>query len=135
MPDIAELLIALPGFLLAVTVHEFTHGYLAYRKGDHTAALQGRLTLNPLKHIDPVGTILFPVLLALLRSPFIFGWAKPVPVNPYNFRNPRKDHMVVALGGPASNFVLALLLGLVLKGMQVYPGMQAVVDSNLLYPL
>ncbi len=130
-----NLLLGLPPFLLALSVHEFTHGWIAHRKGDHTAALQGRLTLNPLSHIDIIGTFLFPLMLTLLGSRVIFGWAKPVPVNPYNFRNPRKDNMLVALGGPLSNFALAIVLAFLLRLLFWFPGPQAVHGSAYLWPL
>jgi len=102
------LIYALP-VLFAITVHEAAHGYAARHFGDHTAAMMGRITLNPLKHIDPVGTILMPLLLYFATSgAFLFGYAKPVPVNFSNLRKP-KQHMVwVALAGPASNFLQAI---------------------------
>jgi len=93
----------------SIVVHECSHGWVANRLGDPTARLSGRLTLNPLPHIDIMGTILLPLLLIITRSPILFGWAKPVPINPYNFVNPRRDMMKVALGGPGSNFILALV--------------------------
>ena len=97
---ILQLIILAPPILLALTVHEFAHGYIAYRFGDPTARDQGRLTLNPLKHLDPLGTLAFFIIK--------IGWAKPVPVNPNYFKNPRKDMLWVALAGPAVNFVLAV---------------------------
>ncbi len=102
------LIYALP-VLFAITVHEAAHGYAARHFGDHTAAMMGRITLNPLKHIDPVGTILMPLLLYFAtQGNFLFGYAKPVPVNFSNLRKP-KQHMVwVALAGPASNFLQAI---------------------------
>ena len=95
--------------LLAITVHEAAHGWVARMFGDHTAELQGRLTLNPFKHIDPVGTILVPGLMLLLPGGFLFGWAKPVPVEWRNLRNPKQDMGWVAIAGPASNLVMAML--------------------------
>jgi Zn-dependent protease len=105
---------ALP-VLFAITVHEAAHGYAARRLGDNTAFALGRITLNPLKHIDPVGTILMPIMLYFATSgAFLFGYAKPVPVNFGQLRNPKRDMVWVALAGPASNFLQALLWALAL---------------------
>lgn len=93
--------------LFAITAHEAAHGYVAKLMGDKTAWRQGRVTLNPAPHIDPVGTLLIPAL-CLLFGGFLFGWAKPVPINPSNMRYPRKSFFWVALAGPASNFLMAL---------------------------
>ena len=95
--------------LIAITMHEAAHGYVAWRLGDPTAKKQGRVSFNPLKHIDPVGTILIPGLLILVRAPFLFGFAKPVPVNFMNLRKPRRDMVLVALAGPGINLALALV--------------------------
>lgn len=95
--------------VFAITLHEAAHGYVAKHFGDATAFLQGRVTLNPLKHVDPIGTILIPLVLALLPFGFVFGYAKPVPVSFENLRNPKRDMIWVALAGPAANFVQALL--------------------------
>jgi Zn-dependent protease len=115
MPALLEILaIAIPA-VFAVTVHEVAHGWAANRLGDPTAARLGRLSLNPLRHIDPVGTVLIPLALKLLGSPFLFGWAKPVPVNWRNLRHFRRDVALVAAAGPAANLVMlagwSLLLG------------------------
>ncbi len=104
---ILQLIIMAPPILLALTVHEFAHGYVAFRLGDPTAKAMGRLTLNPLKHLDPLGTLAFFIIK--------IGWAKPVPVNPAYFRNPRKDMLWVALAGPAVNLVLAVISALAVK--------------------
>jgi Zn-dependent protease len=100
--------------VFAITLHEAAHGYVARLLGDRTAEMLGRVTLNPVKHVDPVGTILVPALLVLFKAPFLFGWAKPVPVNFANLRHPRRDMIWVAAAGPGSNFVQALLWALVL---------------------
>lgn len=103
------LIYALP-VLFAITVHEAAHGYAARYFGDHTASMLGRITLNPLKHIDPIGTILMPLLLYFSTSgTFLFGYAKPVPVNFGNLRHPKRDMIWVALAGPASNFIQAIV--------------------------
>lgn len=94
--------------LLGITVHETSHGLIARRFGDRTAEMQGRLTLNPFKHIDPIGTILVPGLMLLLPGGFVFGWAKPVPVDWRNFKNPKRDMAWVAAAGPVSNLLMGL---------------------------
>jgi len=98
--------------VLAVTLHEAAHGFVAYYFGDDTAWRQGRVSLNPLKHVDPFGTILMPAILLLLHAPFLFGYAKPVPVNFRALRNPRRDMVLVAVAGPATNIALATLAAL-----------------------
>jgi Zn-dependent protease len=100
--------------VLAITLHEAAHGYVARIFGDQTAWMLGRVTLNPVKHIDPVGTVLVPAVLFLLKAPFLFGWAKPVPVNFGNLRHPKRDMVWVAGAGPASNFVMAVGWGFLL---------------------
>ena len=109
---------ALP-VLFAITVHEAAHGYVARHCGDNTAAMLGRVTLNPLKHIDPIGTIAMPLFLYVATSgAFLFGYAKPVPVNFGRLKNPRRDMILVALAGPASNLAQALLWGIGLVLLQ-----------------
>lgn len=106
---ITELILLAPPLLLALTCHEFAHGYVAYRLGDPTAKDLGRLSLNPLKHLDPIGTIAFFFIK--------FGWAKPVPVNPHYFKDPKKDMLWVALAGPATNLALAIVSATLAKGL------------------
>ncbi len=100
--------------LFAITVHEVAHGWVARRLGDPTAYMMGRLTLNPLKHIDLVGTVIVPLVLLMLGG-FIFGWAKPVPVAWQNLRNPKRDMAIVALAGPMANLAMALFWALIVK--------------------
>ncbi len=104
---------ALP-VLFAVTLHEVAHGWVARMYGDQTAAVLGRLSLNPIRHVDPVGTILVPLLM-MLTAGFMFGWAKPVPVVMRNLRHPRQDMAKVAIAGPAANLVMAVFWGMLLK--------------------
>lgn len=109
-----SLIYVIIGLVLAISVHEAAHAFIAYKLGDSTAKAQGRLTLNPLKHLDIMGTIMLFVAG--------FGWGKPVPVNPYNFKNPVKDSALVSLAGPASNLATALLLSIPLKyGANIMP--------------
>jgi Zn-dependent protease len=110
-----ESVISILIFIVVIVVHEVAHGYVAFRMGDPTARDAGRLTLNPVAHMDPVGTVILPMLLVLSHSPIIFGWAKPVPVNPRNFRNPRKGMLLTSLAGPAANFGLAVIFAAVFK--------------------
>ncbi len=106
---IVEIIILAPPLLLALTLHEFSHGFVAYSLGDPTAKMMGRLTMNPIRHLDPIGTIAFFFIK--------FGWAKPVPVNPVHFKNPRKDMLWVALAGPASNLFLAIVSAILTKAV------------------
>jgi len=101
--------------LVAIVFHEVAHGYVANYLGDPTAARMGRLTLNPLVHIDPFGTVLLPLLLIVVNSPFVFGYAKPVPVNFHNLRHPKRDMIWVALAGPLTNLTLAFASALIWK--------------------
>ncbi|MGB2983402.1 MAG: site-2 protease family protein [Candidatus Bipolaricaulia bacterium] len=111
---VLEVVLSLIAVFMAIVLHEVAHGYVAFRLGDPTARNRGRLTLNPLAHIDPVGTILVPLGLAVVSflfgtRLFLFGWAKPVPINPGNFRNPLRGMLFVALAGPVTNIALALV--------------------------
>lgn len=101
--------------MMAVIVHEVSHGWVALRLGDTTSLDAGRLSLNPLKHIDPLGTILLPFLLIWVKSPFLFGWAKPVPINVLNLRHPKQDMFWVGIAGPVANFTLAAGVAFLLK--------------------
>jgi len=108
------VLMAVP-LVFAITLHEAAHGYVARMFGDQTAAMLGRVTLNPIKHIDPVGTIAVPLILYLVHAPFLFGWAKPVPVNFGNLRHPKRDMLWVAVAGPGANLVMAVLWAIVYR--------------------
>jgi Zn-dependent protease len=111
--DLLLLAFLLPILLGSMMAHEVSHGYVAYRLGDPTAKMHGRLTANPLRHLDPLGTIMFVV--TYLIGPFVFGWAKPVPINPYHFRNHQRGMMIVGLAGPAANFAVAVVLAIFLN--------------------
>ena len=115
--DIGLILLKVLALFMALTFHEFAHGWVARRLGDHTAESQGRLTLNPKDHIDPFGTVLLPAMLILMKSPVVFGWAKPVPIDPRNFKDPRRGMMWSALAGPMINLFLAAALAVVFKAM------------------
>lgn len=108
------LTIAPVPIILAITLHEVSHGLVAKHLGDRTADMQGRLTLNPLKHIDPIGTVVVPLFLVFTTG-FLFGWARPVPVDPRNFKRPREDMALVALAGPVSNLVMALFWAIIMS--------------------
>jgi|SRR5208283_4663858 len=111
-----QILISVIPILIAIILHEVAHGFVAYKLGDPTAKVMGRLTLNPVSHIDPIGTILMPLLLYVFTNgQFVFGYAKPVPINPYNFRNPKRDMAIASIGGPATNIALAVISTLLLK--------------------
>ncbi len=121
--NLQNLLIIIPPLLLAVTMHEAMHGYVAYRLGDPTAKLKGRLTLNPFAHIDPVGTVLIPAVLFITNAPFLFGWAKPVPVNFFRLRNPKQDMVWVAAAGPLTNLALAAASGIIFQVIKLLAAM------------
>lgn len=114
-----NFIISLPIFFFCLVIHEFAHGFMAEKCGDSTARYLGRLTLNPMAHIDPFGTVMLPLLLYFMHSPVMFGWAKPVPINPLNFRNPRWDSLKVSLAGPGANILTAVSAGLILHGFSL----------------
>ena len=113
--------------LFALSFHEMAHAWAAYRLGDSTAKDEGRLTMKPIVHVDPIMTVLFPAILILVWSPVVFGAAKPVPVNTWNLRNPKRDHMWIAAAGPASNVILAtvsiVLVNIVWRPLQIADAM------------
>ena len=113
-PLIQTIIIYAIPILFAITVHEVAHGWVASKFGDQTAKLMGRLTLNPIKHIDPIGTVIVPAILATLGG-FIFGWAKPVPVDFRNLRKPKQDMAWVAIAGPGSNLIMAFIWAALIK--------------------
>lgn len=125
--------------LFSLCVHEYAHGWVAKLRGDRTAEMMGRLTLNPVPHMDPIGTVLLPALSVIFQSPIFFGWAKPVPVDPRNLKTPRTDMFWVALAGPLSNVLLALIGSLLLvvavlffRDASFYEGMRVVGQQFIL---
>ncbi|OGG42955.1 hypothetical protein A3G50_00250 [Candidatus Jorgensenbacteria bacterium RIFCSPLOWO2_12_FULL_42_11] len=115
MPDISIKIFQLIVLYSSIVIHEVSHGMAAYKLGDPTAKLAGRLSFNPLKHIDPFGTVILPLLLVFSQSPFIICYAKPVPFNPNNFRDVKKGTILTGLAGPLSNIVLAIIFGLLIR--------------------
>jgi Zn-dependent protease len=135
---VREVIISAFPILIAIVFHELSHGFAANKLGDPTAKMMGRLTLNPIAHIDPVGTILMPLMLIVLtHGQFVFGYAKPVPINPMNFKNPKRDMAISAAAGPIMNILLAIASVLIIKLIivplsAVLPGS---VSSTILAPL
>ncbi len=125
MFDLSFFVLTLPILLIVITVHEFSHALVADRLGDPTPRLAGRLTLNPVAHIDPIGFL----MLLIVR----FGWAKPVPINPYNFRNPRTGALLVSLAGPVSNFLFAWVVAIVFRTMPIGSDLLAQVLSYTIF--
>jgi len=135
MPDLQTLLIWIIPILFAITLHEAAHGWIAGKFGDHTARMMGRVTLNPVKHIDPVGTILVPAALLMMPAVgFIFGWAKPVPINFNALRSPKSGMICVALAGPGANLIMAIgwLLVFFLAIKMNIPILQRMADAGIL---
>ena len=124
------LIFDIVALLFAISIHESAHAWSANQLGDPTARLLGRISLNPLRHIDPLGTVVFPLLLALSGLP-IFGWAKPTPVDPRNLRQPIRDDVLVSAAGPASNFLVALVAVMLLLGLRAVSAQGAAVVSGL----
>jgi len=110
-----ETIFLIAVLVMSVIIHEISHGYVAYMLGDPTAKLAGRLTLNPVSHIDPLGSIIVPTLMAMSGTGIIFGWAKPVPYNPYNLKNQRWGTALVGAAGAASNLLIAIIFGLIIR--------------------
>ena len=134
--NLSEAVLSIPALMIAVILHEVAHGWVAYRMGDPTAKMAGRLTLNPIPHIDPVGTIILPAMFIVLNSPIIFGWAKPVPINPMNFRDLRMGTFFTSIAGVVMNLILAVGFGVAYR---VLYGLSESVDpfvaKSIIYPL
>jgi Zn-dependent protease len=127
----ASILIFLVIIGFIISMHEAAHAFMANRLGDPTARLLGRMTLNPVNHIDPIGTLILPFILLLLKGP-VFGWAKPTPINPFNFQHPRRDTAIVAFAGPASNFTLAFLIGILSRLLPIATSEKTAILSSAL---
>jgi len=131
--DILSIVISLFVLLFAITIHEASHGWAAYKMGDPTAFGMGRVSLNPIAHIDPIGTVLLPLVLVLIGAP-AFGWAKPVIVNPYNLKNPRRDNLWISLAGPVANMTAAAVaLATLLMIKLINPGITQFLRGFLVY--
>ncbi len=130
--NITQVLLQYLCLLFSLCVHEASHAFVADRCGDPSARLMGRVTLNPLAHIDPIGTVVMPLLMLATHVPLI-GWAKPVPVNPLNLRNMRRDNVLISIAGPASNLVLALISVVVLKVLIIaFQGSESPIAENII---
>ena len=127
-----EIFITLIILLFSIILHEYSHGFIAYKNGDDTAYLMGRLTFNPIKHIDPMGTFVLPLLCYLMHLP-LFGWARPVPVNFLRLNNPKKDMAKVAFAGPASNLLMVALCVLIFKILVVLNIQEVLFYKILIY--
>jgi len=137
-PDAIDPIFGIIVLILSIVMHEVAHGYAAYALGDPTAKVAKRLTLNPFRHLDPIGSVLLPAVLVLTHSPFLFGWAKPVPYNPYNLKNQRWGEAIVAGAGVATNLLLAVIFGLAARyalaaGMQTFAALSATIVLVNLY--
>ena len=134
--SLSEAVLSIPALMIAVILHEVAHGWVAYRWGDPTAKLAGRLTLNPIPHIDPIGTLLLPGMFIILGSPIIFGWAKPVPINPSNFRDIRKGTFFVSIAGVVMNLSLAILFGALYRVISgLYDAVDPFLAQSIITPL
>lgn len=129
MENAIEFIFQIVILIFSVVIHEVSHGYAALILGDKTAQYEGRLTLNPIKHLDPLGSVIIPFLLFLTNSGFLFGWAKPVPYNPYNLRDQKWGPAIVGAAGPLANIVLALFFGILIR---VLPSMVGVVPGAVI---
>ena len=118
--------------ILAITLHEAAHGYAALQRGDVTAKVRGRISLNPLRHVDPLGTFILPAVLIFTQAPFVFGYAKPVPVNFQALRNPRADMVYVAIAGPATNIILAIVSALLFYTVPLLPPVMSGLVAQML---
>jgi len=133
MNDFLILIFQFLVFIFSVMIHEVSHGLVAYRLGDETAKDMGRLTLNPLKHLDPIGSFLLPMILFLTNSPVLFGWAKPVPYNPNNLKDPKKGAALIGLAGPLSNIAIAVIFGILIRLIGIFSGLSETTMPAILF--
>ncbi len=134
--NLSEAILSIPALMIAVILHEVAHGWVAYKMGDPTAKLAGRLTLNPIPHIDPFGTLILPAMFIILGSPIIFGWAKPVPINPLNFRDLRKGTFLTSIAGVAMNLSLAVGFGIAYRVLYTLSdAVDPSIANTVIYPL
>jgi Zn-dependent protease len=119
--------------LFSVIFHEVAHGWVAFKKGDSTARNMGRLTLNPIPHIDPFGTIILPLILVVIRSPILIGSAKPVPINPFHFKEPKRDMAIVSAAGPGSNLLLAVIAAVVFRLLVLLIPSGGIIQTMMVY--
>lgn len=131
--DLQSAVLAIPAIMMAVILHEYAHGWMAYKMGDPTAKEMGRLTINPIPHIDPLGTIILPAILMLLSSPILFGWAKPVPINPLRFRDLRYGTFLVSIAGIMMNISLAAAFAILYRAIS--SGYLNFLGDSILVPL
>jgi len=129
-----NIFIWIVSLLTAISIHEFAHAWMSDHLGDPTARISGRVTLNPLAHLDPFGSVLLPLTLLIIRSPLIFGWGKPVPFDPYNLRHPRRDAALISFAGPAANLILAFFLAIIIRLGYLSLGSQAQLLTTILTP-
>ena len=120
--------------IMSIVIHEYAHGYTAYLLGDNTARLSGRLTLNPLKHLDPFGSVILPLLLIIMKAGFLIGWARPVPYNPANLRDQKRGTFFVAIAGIIANLTIAILFGLLIRYATVFGLPAYIADPLLMHP-
>jgi len=125
-----EVIFIIAILIFSIVIHEVAHGSMANSLGDPTARYAGRLSLNPLKHLDPMGSFIVPFMLVVMRAPFIIGWAKPVPINPYNFTDQKYGHLKVSLAGPLSNLSLALIFGLASRLIPLEVGVREAIGEG-----
>lgn len=130
----ASPILLIIAFLFSLSIHEAAHAYMADRLGDPTARLLGRMTINPLAHLDPIGALL-PLFLLLTGSPIIFGWGKPVPFDPFNLRNPRRDAALISVSGPTANLILASILAIIIRAVHLALGSTGLILEMILTPI